>query len=215
MVEELLIIGAGGSSRELVDVVNDINRREPRWKVIGFLDDTPAKQKTSVDGLPVLGPLESIGRYSAQVIVGIAHWKNVGARRPIVERLALPEERYATLAHPSASISSRATIGRGTAIMHNVVITSGVVVGNHTLIMQNGTVAHDSIIEDFVIIAPAATITGYVRLRSGSYVGAGCTILPAVTVNEGALAGIGSVVMNDIPAGRTVSGNPARLIIKQ
>jgi sugar O-acyltransferase (sialic acid O-acetyltransferase NeuD family) len=212
MIEELLLIGAGGTSRELVDVVNDINRRELRWKLIGFLDDTPAKQGTNVDGLPVLGPLESVGRYSAQVIVGVAHWKNVGARRPIIERLALPIERYATLVHPSASISSRAAIGRGTAILHNAVITSGAVIGNHVLIMQNGSVAHDSVVEDFVIIAPAATITGCVRVRSGSYIGAGCTILSGVTVNEGALAGIGSVVLNDVPAGRTVSGNPARLL---
>ncbi len=215
MIEELLIIGAGGGSRELADVVNDINRRETRWKLIGFLDDDPAKQGTNVDGLPVMGPLESIVRYSAQVIVGVAHWKHASARRRIVERLALPSERYATLVHPSASISSRAAIGRGTAILHNVVITSGTVVGNHVLISQNVTMAHDQIVEDFVTIAPAATITGSVRLRSGSYIGAGCTILPGVTVNEGALVGIGSVVLNDVPACRTVSGNPARLLPQQ
>jgi sugar O-acyltransferase (sialic acid O-acetyltransferase NeuD family) len=212
MSADLIILGAGGSSREILGAAEDINRREPQWRVLGFLDDNPALLGKTVDGLPVLGPLAAAREHTAQLIVGIASWRKPGARRDVVLRLGLPRERYATVIHPSASINSRVTIGVGTAILQNVVITSGSVVGDHVLISQNVTMAHDDAIGDFVTIASAAIITGGVRLRAGCYLGAGCTIMNGVTVNEGALVGIGSVVMIDVPAGVTVSGYPARSI---
>ena len=43
MIRELLIIGAGGTSREIAGVVDDINRRESHWNLLGFLDDDPAR----------------------------------------------------------------------------------------------------------------------------------------------------------------------------
>jgi len=209
-LRDLVVVGAGGTSREIADAVADINKNQPRWNLLGFLDDDPAKQNTIIDGLPVLGLIAAPVQYNAQFIIGIASWRNPDARRSIVERLALPPERYATIIHPSATISSHARIGAGTAILQNVVITPDTIVRNHALILQNVTMAHDQLVEDYVTIAPSATIAGFVKLRAGCYLGAGCTIMNGVTVNSGALVAVGAVVMNDVPAGRTVAGHPAR-----
>lgn len=209
-VRDLVIIGAGGTSREIADTVHAINRLDPRWNLLGFLDDDAAKQGRLIDGLPVLGTLAATAGYDAQFIIGVASWRNPRVRRAIVERLALPRERYTTIVHPSASISSNAVIGTGTAILQNVVITPGTIVGNHTLILQNVTMAHDQVVEDFVTIASGATLAGFVRLCAGCYLGAGCTIMNGITVNAEALVAVGAVVMNDVPPGRTVAGNPAR-----
>jgi sugar O-acyltransferase (sialic acid O-acetyltransferase NeuD family) len=212
MLTDLLIVGAGGSSREIADAVRDINRQQPRWNLLGFLDDDPAKQGILIDGAPVVGPLPSVAAYTAQVIIGIANSRNLGVRRLIVEQLSLPPERYATIVHSSASVSPHTSIGVGTAVLQNVVITPGTAIGSHVLISQNVTMAHDQVVEDFVIIASGVTITGFVRLRAGSYIGAGAVINNGITVNEEALVGIGSVVLQDVPARRTVFGNPARLV---
>ena len=209
-LHDLVIIGAGGTSREIADAVDAINRREPRWNLLGFLDDDVAKQGTSIDGIPVLGSVAATADYDAQFIIGIASWRNPEARCAVVQRLGLPPERYATIVHPSALISSRAVIGIGTAVLQNVVITPGTTVGNHTLILQNVTMAHDQIVEDYVTIASGATVAGFVRLRAGCYLGAGCTIMNGVTVNAGALVALGAVVMNDVPSGRTFAGHPAQ-----
>lgn len=209
-MEDLIIIGAGGTSREIADTVDAINRREPLWNLLGFFDDDAAKQGTAVDGIPVLGPIAATADRHAKFIIGIASWRTPDARRAIVARLGLPLERYATITHPSAQISPRATIGLGTAVLQNVVITPGTVIGNHTLILQNVTMAHDQVVEDYVTIASGATVAGCVSLRTGCYLGAGCTIMNGVTVNHRALVGVGAVVMNEVPAGRTVVGHPAR-----
>lgn len=209
---DLLIIGAGGTSREIADAVRAINRQQPRWNLLGFLDDDATKQGTSVDGSPILGALAATANYDAQFIIGIATWRNPEIRRDIVERLSLPRERYATIVHPSASISPNSVLGVGTAVLQNVVITPATTIGDHTLILQNVTMAHDQIVEDYVTIAPGATVAGFVNLRAGCYLGAGCTIMNGITVNSGALVGVGAVVMNEVPAGRTVAGNPARTL---
>lgn len=210
MVRKLIILGAGGTSREIAGAVRDVNQRELHWDLLGYLDDDPALHGAQIDGLPVLGLLETAGRSEAQVIIGVARAKNPGVRRSIVERLNLPRERYATIVHPSASVSPHAKTGAGTAILHNVVITSGTVVGDHVLILQNVTMAHDQVVEDFVTIAPGATIAGGVRLKQGSYIGAGSAILDGVSVNEGALVGIGSVVLWMFPPEQPWSAIPRR-----
>jgi maltose O-acetyltransferase len=43
-------------------------------------------------------------------------------------------------------------------------------------------------------------------------IGGGALILPGVTIADDAIVGAGSVVTCDVPAGVTVTGNPARLL---
>ena len=47
-------------------------------------------------------------------------------------------------------------------------------------------------------------------VRRLARIGAKSTILPGVEIGEGALVGAGSVVVDDVPAGAVVAGNPAR-----
>jgi sugar O-acyltransferase (sialic acid O-acetyltransferase NeuD family) len=212
----LIILGAGGSSREIADVVEAINRNAPRWNILGFLDDDPAKHGTLVGGHRVLGNLASAGDYrEGKFIVGIANSRNLDVRRQVVERLCLPIECYATIVHPSASVSPHATIGAGTAILQNVVITPDTAVGNHVLLAQNVSLAHDQIVADYAVIAPGAVLAGFVRIGRGAYLGAACVILPGVAVGERAKVAAGAVVFKDVPDGAIVAGNPARPFIQQ
>jgi len=53
---------------------------------------------------------------------------------------------------------------------------------------------------------------GPVTLRRGAYLGAGATILQAVEVGPEGVVAAGALVREDVPAGATVAGVPARVI---
>jgi acetyltransferase-like isoleucine patch superfamily enzyme len=48
----------------------------------------------------------------------------------------------------------------------------------------------------------------------GASIGANATILPGVVIGEGAMVGAGSVVLENVPDGSIVVGNPARIVKK-
>ena len=215
-MENLIILGAGATGREIAGVIEDINLRKQLWNVLGFLDDDPAKRGQTVNGLKVLGPIASAKQHQARFVVGIAvPSPDRFRRRKIVEETGFERERFATVIHPSATISRLATVGLGTAILQNVVVNPNAMIGDHVIVQYGASISHDVIIEDFATVAPAAVVCGYVRVCSGAYLGAGSMIRNGtaekrLTLNEGALVGIGSVVISDVPAGATVVGNPAR-----
>jgi len=114
---DLIIVGAGGASCGIVEIVEEINAGTRCWNLLGFLDDDPAKIGKLIVGYPVLGPIAAVAAYpAAKLIVGVASYHNRGARHRIIERLACPIERFATIVSPSAKVSRHASIGMGSSI---------------------------------------------------------------------------------------------------
>ena len=212
LVSNLIIYGCGGSSREILAVVRDVNesRGQPVWNPIGFVDDAVETHGRSIDGISVLGAADVLDAYpEAKIVVGVASYKNPSLRRTILERLGFDKARYATIVHPSATVASDATIGPGTVIMQQVAVTSGVRIGAHVLISPGVVLSHDDVIGDYVVIAPGTIVCGAVELGESVYVGARTVIAPGVEAGRTSLIGIGSTVIQNVAEGVTVFGNPA------
>ena len=105
-MRQLLIAGAGGFARETAAAVYAINERVPTWHLLGFLDENPALHGQKRSGLPILGGLEAVAAYpEAAVVMCVGNPRNFTGRRRVVERLALPPDRYATIIHPTAPVA--------------------------------------------------------------------------------------------------------------
>ena len=211
MVQRLIILGTGGSAYDVLDIVEAINRVAPRWDVVGFLDDARPAGSRHLD-LPVLGRLaDAPGLGDEHLFINAIGSDTSFRRRPeIIAGTGLPVERFATLVHPAASISSRATLGRGVYICPGVCISGAVTIANHVSLSPGVIVGHDSVVEDYATLAPAAVVSGFCRIGRCAYIGAASALRQRVRVGEQALVGIGAVVLNDVPHGTTVVGNPAR-----
>jgi len=208
---DLVIVGAGGFGRETAEAVRALNDDGASWRLLGYLDDEPARSGTLVDGLPVLGGTAELGRLpDAWVVVCTGRPDNYVSRPRIVTTLGLPPERYATIIHPTASVPASSRVGPGSVVLAHTALTAAVSVGSHVAVMPHVTLTHDDVVEDFATLASGVCLGGGVRVGRCAYLGAGVLIREQRTVGGCALIGMGAVVTSDIPACEVWAGVPAR-----
>lgn len=214
MTQPLIIIGTGGNALDILDVVEAINRAAPTWYVAGFVDDSRATG-SQYTGHPILGGLRDAGRHGGCLFVNaIGSDKSYRKRPDIVAQTRLGPGQFATLVHPLAAVSSRATVGPGTCVNAAAVVAGGVTIGSHVWIGAGCVVANDASVEDYAMLGPRAVVSAAVRVRSTAYVGTGACVRQRTTIGERALVGLGAVVIADVGPATTVVGNPARVLVR-
>jgi len=211
-LRQVLLIGAGGMARETIELIRAINREAPRWDPIGVLDDSADKQGTEVLGLPVLGPCTMATEVGEDVdlLACVASPDDPPRRARLVERLGVPDERYATLIHPTAVIPDSARIGPGSILHAHVVLTADVTVGAHVAIMPQVVLTHDDEIGNYVTFGAGARVSGGVTIETAAYIASGAMLRERITVGPGAVVGMGAVATRSVPAGEVWHGCPAR-----
>jgi sugar O-acyltransferase (sialic acid O-acetyltransferase NeuD family) len=214
-----VLFGPGGFGRETAELVRAVNAAHeahgggPRWELLGFLDDDPARWGETVSGLRVLGGSEALADLGdARVVVCTGNPENFSSRKRIVGRLGLEPERYATLVHPAAVIPPSCRLGEGTVVQAGVVATTDVEVGAHVSVMPLTVLTHDDRLDDFVTVAAGVQVAGMVHVREGAYLGSGCLIRESRTIGPWALVGMGAVVTRDVPGSEVWAGVPARFV---
>ena len=213
MTTQLLIVGAGGFARETAELVRAVNDREPTYDLLGYLDDDPDLLGRRLTGVPVLGPLEAVNDHPDAVVVAcLGSPTSISVRRRVVERLDLPDERWATLIHPMATVSPSVEIGSGTVVHAGAVFTADIVVGRHVEVMPTVVLTHDDHVGDYCTFGAGARLAGGVVVGPTAYIGSGASIREGTTIGPGALVGMGSVITTDVPADEVWAGVPGRFI---
>lgn len=214
MAEPLVILGTGGSAYDVLDIVEAINARQPTWQVVGFLDDRRLPGERHL-GVEVLGPVHEAHQMRGHWFINAIGSDTSYRRRPdVIAGTGLRPERFATLVHPQAAVSSRARLGRGVYVNPWVTIGGGVQVGDQVSLGPGCIIGHDSVIEDYAMTAPGAVVSGFVHLGRACYIGARAVIRQHLWIGEQALVGMGAVVVTQVAAGTIVVGNPARVLTR-
>ena len=161
----------------------------------------------------MLGPLSSARDLPDCLFVnGIGSPGNFWRKEAIIASTGLPVDRFATIVHPTASVSRTAQLGRGVVIFQHVTVTTNVSIGDHVTILPNSIVSHDDRIGDYTSIAGGVCISGSVHVGRSCYLGTRSALMSGIEIGDGSLVGMGSVVLHSVEPHSVVVGNPARLL---
>lgn len=211
-MKELIIFGASGFGREVAWMVERINRIDPTWKLLGFMDDDDDIQGTKINGYSVLGKTGDIDKYpEAYFVVAVGASK---IRKRIVENLKdmNPNIKFGILIDPSVEKSEFVTIGEGTIICAHTIITVNIEIGSHVIINLDCTVGHDAKLKDYVTLYPSVNVSGITNIGAVVEMGTGAQIIQGKNVGDYSIIGAGAVVVKNIPDKCTAVGNPAKPI---
>ncbi len=132
-------------------------------------------------------------------------------------------------------IGDNCVIGEKCKLHRNVYIDDNVSIGSYVKIQNNNSIYEGVTLKDGVFVGTNVSFTNdmyprsirksdgkpvtrkdwqmrYTTVERGASIGAGAVIRCGITIGEWAMVGCGSVVVDDVPAGATVVGNPARII---
>ena len=200
-MKDIAIFGVGGFGREVLTLIQDINKVEPTWNVVGFFDDGN------------LGGVKELNEWKTPLAVTIA----IGTpriKRGILRNIKNPLIEYPTLIHPTVIIGDKdyVKIGKGCILCAYTVITCDVEIGNFVILNLACTLGHDTIVKDFCAFMPTCNISGECVIEEGVYCGTGVKIINQTSIGAETIVGAGAVVIKTLPARCTAVGTPAKAI---
>lgn len=191
------LIGArkDGQAGVVLDVLSYFKNIE----VVAFFDYTPDLKDTLIDGVRVFGCITDMQQ---EVLSNIDMFHiSVGdnkARLELYRSLKAQGLKFLTVLHPTAVVSSTATIGEGCFIGAQVVIQNNVTISNVTLINTSAVIEHDNVIGESVHVAPRACTAGRVTIGNMSFIGIGAVVIPDVVIGELSFISAGSVITKNV-----------------
>ena len=211
-MKPVVIIGAGGFAREVLDVLYAVNEEEPQYKVLGYIVDPQyGSPGTLINDKPILGGFDWLSEISNEVLVicgvGPSHH-----RYQLIRRAEAVGCRFFSVTHPTAVLTRWIQLGKGVVITAGCILTNQIRIGNHVQVNLDCTIGHDVIVEDFVTLAPGVHVSGNVAFREGAYVGTGANIIEKKEIGSWSVVGAGSTIVTDVPNNTTVVGVPGKVI---
>ncbi len=206
-MKKIVIIGNGGFAKEIKWLIERINAKKKEWDFLGFIDE-----KSNIEDRGVIGNDSYVMNVTEELYVAIAIG-NSRIRNEIYEKYKHNSNiRFPNLIDPSVLMSSKVRLGKGNIICAGTVFTVDICVEDFNIINLDCTIGHGTEIGNYVTINPGSNISGDVKIANMTEIGTGVQIIQGKTIGEKVILGAGAVVVNDIPAGCTAVGVPAKII---
>ena len=155
-MKRLVILGAGGYGRTVQDIAHQLS-----YSTIVLDDANPDH------------PLSSFQSYINYSNYFIPAFGNNALRMEWINRVLENGGKLATLIHPTAYVSPKASIACGTVILPHAIINTDVVVGKGCIINLGAIVDHGCVLEEGVHICLGAIVKGENRIEKCSKIEAG------------------------------------------
>lgn len=217
MSKRILILGGEGNGGVIANAILDANNRGfDEWVCDGYLNDR-YPIGTEIDSFKVCGSLQDVpeflekGYYFINAILRIDNQKE---RIDMINKLGIPDSRWATFIHPTAYIAPNTQLGPGCVVMPLVAISSNTKFGKGCIVMVAATVGHDNEIGDYCHIAAQACVGACLKIGIGVHIGLNSTIRENLVIEDYATLGMGAVLTKNIGMKEIWAGVPAKFLRK-
>jgi len=207
----MLIIGAKGFAKEILEIVHQLNQLDN----LVFYDDVNENANGMIlNRFPILKTIEDASVYfktiDNQFTIGIG---NPILRKKLYDKFNLLGGIFtSTISSESYIGSYDVNIGVGANILSGVTISNSVKIGIGAILYYNSIITHDCVVGNFVEVSPAVTILGRCKIGDYCQIGANSTILPDLSIGDNVIVGAGTIITKNIPDNCLVVGIPGKVI---
>ncbi len=196
-MKNIVIIGAGDLGKEIVWLIEDINKIKPTYVILGFLDDDWMKDRNTFAGYRVLGGnarLEKLARSTPlSAVVAI---QDGSIRRKIVE--SHPDfKNWESIIHPTAVLASSSSLGTGCLVFPHVTVSVDTRIGDFGLLYIHSNVCNDCSIGNYTTIMTGASLSEHVQVGNECFFSTGSCIAPHKSIGDSVKVAIEATVGKD------------------
>lgn len=211
MKQKIIIIGAGGHSRSVLDILLQNNE----FDILGCIDSEypNIKNVPKMKEIPIIGRDDDLEKFYEQGVRGI--FVAIGdnkLRKKLFDKVINIGFSPINVISKNAIISDRAQIGQGICIMPGTVINVNSIIGDNSIINTKVSIDHDCIIGKSCHIAPGSTLSGSISVGEGTHIGTGSSIIDKIKIGSWTFVGGGSVIVSDLDSNTMYYGTPAQKI---
>jgi sugar O-acyltransferase (sialic acid O-acetyltransferase NeuD family) len=207
------LFGTGGFARPVMPILLETAReRHGDVADVVFVDDTPRVEQ--LNGVRVMSTNAFLAAPRSTTFFNVA-LADPHARMAACQRFLAAGLEPVSIVSRQAVVMGPADIGEGAIICGFCTITTNIRIGRFFHANIYSYVEHDTVIGDYVTFAPRVNCNGNITIKDLAYIGAAAAIRQGhygrpTVIGRGAVVGMGAVVLNSVPDGETVVGNPAK-----
>ena len=213
-LKQIAVFGAGGFGKEVVCVINEINKKKPTWEFIGFFDDG-LKIGTQVSHFgKVLGQTKDLNSWEDKLSIVFAIGNSIAIKN-IVNSLNNKLLDFPNLIHPEVFFADKISLkmGKGNVLVRGCSFSVDVKVGDFNQFNSLSSLAHDVEVGSFNVFMPLTRVSGGVTIGDFNTFGIGTIILQGIKIGDRVKVAPSSVLMRKTKDDCFYMGNPAKKTI--
>ena len=195
-MKKLIIFGTGGHAKACIDVIEE----EKKYKIMGFIEKNKSNENRFMN-YPILGQDKDLKKFKEKnlnILIAIARLRLWSIKINLYNKLTTLGYNFPTIISPRSYVSKKAKIGKGTIILHDVIINSSAKIGNNCIINSKSLIEHSSVIRNHSQISTGVIINGDCEIGSNTFVGSGSIIKEATKIGNNCIVGMGQAIKKNL-----------------
>jgi len=192
----VLILGAGGHAKVLLEILISLNR-----EIIAIVDP---QSKNSLQSLVNCkhyfndDDVLSFDPKNISLVNGVGSLPDNNLRHKLYKKFSSLGYQFITLISPNAVVSSSAILDDGVQVMAGVIVQAGAHLKSNTIINTGAIIEHDCYIGISNHIAPGVTLSGEVKTGNFVHIGTGANVIQGINIGENTVIGAGAIVTKSV-----------------